>query len=140
MRDDHREMAVTIPTDEQGHSAFRTAVEAKDFDRLAETLAADVEFRSPAVFAPILGRDAVGGLLRVVGAVIGPDLAYQWQTREGDREVLCFRTRAGDREIEGVDLIRYGSDGLVAELVVMVRPASGLAALREAIAARRSGP
>jgi hypothetical protein len=88
------------------------------------------------VFAPYEGRDAVGALLRVVGEVLGPALAYQWQVREGDREVLCFRTEVDGREVEGVDLLRYGDDGLIAELVVMMRPLSALHAVRDAIGAK----
>ena len=34
--------------------------------------------------------------------------------------------RAADRELEGCDFIRVGDDGLVHELVVMIRPHSGL--------------
>jgi hypothetical protein len=77
----------------------------------------------------------VGGLLQVVGRVLAPELVYQWQVQEGDREVLCFTSRIGDREIEGVDLLLYDDQGRVAELVVMMRPASGLLAMREAMAA-----
>jgi hypothetical protein len=117
------------------HSAFRAAVESKDFDALEATLSPDVVFRSPVVFSPYEGRDAVAGLLRVVGTVLAPKLTYQWQVREGDREVLCFRSQVGARDVEGVDLIRYGDDGLVAELVVMMRPASALAAVRDAVGA-----
>jgi hypothetical protein len=120
-------------------SAFRVAVESKDFDALEATLSPDVVFRSPVVFAPYEGREAVAGLLRVVGQVLAPQLTYQWQVREGDREVLCFRSRVGDREVEGVDLIGYGEDGLVAELVVMMRPASALAAMRDAVGALLAG-
>jgi hypothetical protein len=120
-------------------SAFRVAVESKDFDALEATLSPDVVFRSPVVFAPYEGREAVAGLLRIVGQVLAPQLTYQWQVREGDREVLCFRSRVGDREVEGVDLIGYGEDGLVAELVVMMRPASALAAMRDAVGALLAG-
>jgi SnoaL-like domain len=121
------------------HSAFRAAVESKDFEALEATLSEDVVFRSPVVFEPYEGREAVAGLLRVVGQVLAPQLTYQWQVREGDREVLCFRSRVGDRDVEGVDLIRYGDDGLVAELVVMMRPASALAAMRDAVGALLAG-
>lgn len=124
-----------IPTDENGWSPFRAAVETKDFARVEAALAPDVRFRSPVVFRPYEGREAVGGLLRVVGAVLTPELEYRWQVREGDREVLCFTSRVGDRDIEGVDLLRYDDSGQVAELVVMMRPASGLAALQSAVAA-----
>ncbi len=126
----------SIPNDEEGRSSFRAAVESKDFARVVEVLADDVHFRSPVVFAPYNGRESVGALLRVVGDVLGPQLVYQWQVQQGDREVLCFTSRVGDRDIEGVDLLRYGPEGRVEELVVMVRPASAVAALQQAVGAR----
>jgi hypothetical protein len=129
-------MTFTIPADANGHSPFRAAVESKDLSAVEATLAPDIHFRSPAVFAPYDGREAVATLLRLVGEVIGPALEYQWQVREGDREVLCFQTRVGDRDVEGVDMLRYGDDGLVAELVVMMRPLSGLTAVRDAMGAK----
>jgi hypothetical protein len=122
-------------SDHRDHSAFRTAVENKDFAALEATLSPDVVFRSPVVFAPYEGREAVAGLLRIVGQVLAPQLTYQWQVREGDRETLGFRSVVSEREVEGVDLIRYGDDGLVAELVVMMRPLSALAAMRDAVGA-----
>jgi hypothetical protein len=125
-----------IPIDDLGRSPFRAAVESKDFSRVVETLAPSVAFRSPVVFGPYEGRDSVGALLRMVGEVLAPELMYQWQVHDGDREVLCFTSRIGDREVEGVDLLRYDDDGRVAELVVMMRPLSGLHALRDAMAAR----
>jgi hypothetical protein len=134
VRDDVR-VPGAIPTDSDGRSPFRAAVESKDFSRVEATLAPDVHFRSPVVFSPYEGRENVGALLRVVGDVLAPELVYRWQIREGDREVLCFTSRVADREVEGVDLLRYDDDGRVAELVVMMRPASALMAVRDAVAA-----
>ena len=76
----------------------------------------------------------MAALLRVVGRVLAPELVYRWQVHEGDREVLCFTSRVGDREVEGVDLVRYDEQGQVAELVVMMRPLSALVAVRDAVA------
>ncbi|MGP0053885.1 MAG: nuclear transport factor 2 family protein [Solirubrobacteraceae bacterium] len=132
MRDDPA-VTIEIPVDGAGRSPFRAAVESKDFSRVEAALAADVHFRSPVVFAPYDGRDRVAALLRIVGEVLAPQLVYQWQVREADREVLCFTSRVGDRDVEGVDLLRYDGHGLVAELVVMMRPASALAAVRDAV-------
>jgi hypothetical protein len=134
MRDDVS-VTAAIPTDPDGRSAFRAAVEAKDFGAVEAVLAPDVHFRSPAVFKPYDGAEAVGGLLRVVGEVLTPTLVYQWQVQEGDREVLCFTATVGDRQVEGVDLLRYDDNGQVAELVVMMRPVSALIAVRDAIGA-----
>ncbi len=129
-------MSAAIPTDERGHSPFRAAVERKDIAGLVAALAPNVRLRSPVVFAPYEGREVVGALLGVVAEVLGPALRYQWQVREGKREVLCFVSQLGDREVEGVDILRYDDNGEVDELVVMVRPGSGLAALRDGMLAR----
>src|SRR5947209_20567047 len=100
-------MSAPDRSDREGRSRFRQAVESKDFEGLVETLATEVHFRSPVVFRPYQGRKNVGALLRVAARVLGPELAYQWQLREGRREVLFFSTRVGDRQVEGVDLLRY---------------------------------
>ncbi len=131
---------MAIPTDSNGWSPFRAAVQSKDFGAVRAVLAPDVHFRSPVVFASYEGRTAVGDLLLVVGHVLGRDFSYHWQIREDDREVLFFSSRVGDRELEGVDLLRYDDNGQVAELVVMMRPASGLLAMRDAMAQALSAP
>jgi hypothetical protein len=53
--------------------------------------------------------------------------------------VLRFRTRVGDRELEGVDILTFDDAGLVREFTVLVRPYSAATALREAMAARLAG-
>ena len=52
--------------------------------------------------------------------------------------MLVFRARVGDREIEGSDFLHSGPGGLIDELVVMVRPLSGVNALAEAMRAQLS--
>jgi hypothetical protein len=49
---------------------------------------------------------------------------------------LIFAARVGDRQVDGLDLLRFDPDGRVRELMVMVRPMSGLNALAEAMARR----
>jgi len=118
--------AATIP--------FRDAMERADESALAASLAPDIEFRSPAVHTPYRGRDAVMPVLRaVLTAVEG--LRYVDALRTDHQEVLRFVARAGNREVEGVDLLRFDADGLVSELTVMIRPLSGLIAVREAVGA-----
>jgi hypothetical protein len=116
--------------------AFQSAVEAGDTDALLATLAPDVRFASPAVFRPYESREAVTPLLRAVVAVLSPSIRYTWQVRYGDREVLGFAAHVGGKDLEGVDIIAWNDDGLVAELTVMIRPLSGLTALRDGIAAQ----
>jgi hypothetical protein len=43
--------------------------------------------------------------------------------------ILEFSAAVGDRELKGVDLIRFDEAGKITEFEVMVRPLSGLQAL-----------
>jgi hypothetical protein len=120
--------------------AFRTAVEGGDVDAAVALLADDVEFRSPAVHRPSHGRAAVEVVLRTVVEVF-EDFRYDRAIGDPDGRdhALVFRARIGDRDVEGIDLLRLDDDGLVTEFVVMVRPLSGLLALVEQMQARLPG-
>jgi hypothetical protein len=113
--------------------AFKAAVLSGDEDALAEVLAADVVFRSPAVYKPYEGREATTLVLRAVSRVF-EDFRYDDRFEGEDGEVLLFSARVGDRELNGIDLLRFDDDGKVRELTVMIRPLSGLTALVEAMA------
>ncbi|HEX7293944.1 MAG TPA: nuclear transport factor 2 family protein [Solirubrobacterales bacterium] len=108
--------------------AFRQAAEAKDFSRGEELFSPDVVFRSPAVFKPYEGLEALGVILGNVAQVF-EDFRYVDQVETGDTAVLVFEARVGDKQLNGVDVLRFGEDGKIAEMMVMVRPASGLMAL-----------
>ncbi len=116
-------------------SAFRSAVESKDLEAMEAALAPDVAFRSPVVFKPYEGRDAVMHLLRNVVEVF-EDFRYTDQLAGQGTEGLVFRARVGQKEVEGWDYLTLDGEGLVTELVVMVRPLSGAIALAEAMGAR----
>jgi hypothetical protein len=116
-------------------SAFRQAVEAQDIEMMEAALAPDVVFRSPAVYKPYEGREATMGLLRLVMTVF-EDFEYLDEVEVGDSACLIFKARVGDREVQGLDYLRHGSDGLISELTVMIRPLSGLMALAEAMSAK----
>ena len=115
--------------------AFRAAVEAKDLDAMRAALHPDVVFRSPAVFSPYEGVDTVMGLLTHVVEVF-EDFAYTDELEGTGTHALIFRARVGDKQVEGLDHLTLDADGLVTQLVVMVRPLSGLIALAQAMGAR----
>jgi hypothetical protein len=95
----------------------------------------DVAFRSPIVFKPYGGRDAVAPILAAVFTVF-EDFRYVDQLEGESSAVLIFKARVGDRELDGLDYLRFGDDGLVEELTVMVRPLSAATALAETMRAR----
>ena len=114
---------------------FRVAAESKDFSAVGELFAEDVSFRSPVVFAPYQGRDAVAMLLGAVVKVF-EDFRYTDQVETGDTAVLVFEARIGDRELNGVDILRFDAEGRIGEMMVMVRPMSGMQALAGAMQAQ----
>jgi ketosteroid isomerase-like protein len=111
---------------------FRAAVETHDLDALSDCLAEDVVLNSPVSFRPFAGRDAVSQVLRFVAATF-EDFTYTAELADGDRVALIFQARVGDKQVQGLDLLHTGADGLVDELTVMVRPLSGVIALAEAM-------
>jgi len=119
---------------------FRAAVEAGDFDAGVALLADDVVFRSPVVHKPYQGREVVGALLGAVSQIF-EDFRYDRQIGAPGAadHALVFRTRVGDREIEGCDFIHENEDGLIDEFVVMVRPMTGVNALADAMRAHFEG-
>jgi hypothetical protein len=113
---------------------FREVIESGNIDGLNEVLADDVVFRSPIVFSPYQGKAAVIELIRMVARVF-EDFSYvdELSGDGGRSHALVFRTRVGDRELEGCDFLHYGDDGLVEEMFVMVRPLSAAHALASAM-------
>ena len=113
----------------------REAIEAHDIDALGKLLAEDVEFRSPAVYKPYHGRDTVLALLGVVAQVF-ENFRYANEWTDGRTTILFFEANVGDRELQGIDILEHGDDGLVERFTVMIRPLSGLQAVVAAIERR----
>jgi hypothetical protein len=110
--------------------AFRAAVEAEDFSGFESLFAEDATFNSPVVFRPYEGRDAIRVILGAVVQVF-EDFRYLAHVDDGQTAFLMFEARVGDRELQGVDILRFDADGRIVELTVMVRPRSGMNALAE---------
>jgi hypothetical protein len=74
----------------------------------------------------------------LLGAVVEvfEDFRYVDQVETGDTAVLVFEARVGDRQLDGADVLRFGEDGKIAEMLVMIRPLSGLTALAEEMGRR----
>jgi hypothetical protein len=116
---------------------FRSAIEARDVDGAVKLMSDDVVFRSPIVFKPYHGRDAVRVLLTAVARVF-EDFRYLREigARDAHDHALVFEARIGDKQIEGCDFLHFDADGSIDELIVMVRPLSGALALAEAMKAQ----
>jgi hypothetical protein len=109
---------------------FRAAAEGKDFSAIDELFTEDVVFRSPVVFKPYEGREAVAMLLAAVSQVF-EDFRYTDQVETGDAAALAFSARVGDRELDGIDFLHFDSEGRINRMEVFIRPMSGMHALAE---------
>src|SRR4029453_7092690 len=103
---------------------FRAAAESKDFSAIDELFAEDVVFRSPVVFKPYEGPEAVTMLLGAVAQVF-EDFRYTDQVETDDAAALAFSARVGDRELDGIDFLHFDEEGRVDRMAVFLPPMSG---------------
>ena len=118
-------------------SALRTwhaIVKAQDPALLDDLLADDVEFRSPAVFAPQKGKALTALYLSSALVVLGPSLRYVGEWSDDDSAVLEFEADLGGVYLQGVDMLRWNGQGKLVSFTVMVRPLRGLEKLIELMA------
>ena len=113
--------------------AFTSAIDARDRDGVRAALAEDIVFRSPVVFRAYEGHAVVSAILTEGAMNVFEDFRYVERFEDGDAAALIFEARVGDREVQGLDLLRFDAEEKIAELTVMVRPMSGLNALAEAM-------
>jgi hypothetical protein len=99
---------------------------------MIDALADDVVFHSPVTFKPFEGREAVGTLLGVVSRTF-EDFRYTDELDADGCKALVFGARVGDKQVEGLDLLRFDDDGKIADFTVMVRPLSAAMALAERV-------
>ncbi|WP_308724646.1 nuclear transport factor 2 family protein [Metapseudomonas otitidis] len=112
-------------------------IASQDLSRLPELLHPEAVFRSPMAHTPYPGAQAVNLILNTVLQVF-QDFAYHRELASDDglNVVLEFSARVGERDLKGIDMIRFDEQGLIREFEVMVRPMSGLAALGEEMGRR----
>jgi len=116
---------------------YRAAVERRDLTAVGELLAAQVVFHSPVTFHPFLGRDTVTRLLAEVIEVV-EDCRFTDELAMDGAHALIFRANVAgtEREIEGIDLLRFDEQGLIADFTVMLRPLSALVPFAQAMGER----
>jgi SnoaL-like protein len=111
---------------------FRDAVLRGDLPAMVDALAPDVVFNSPVSFRPFEGSDAVG---QVLGAVLETfeDFRYTGELAGDTAHALVFEARVGEKQVQGIDLLRFDAEGKIDDFTVLVRPLSATIALAEAM-------
>lgn len=109
--------------------SWHRVVETRDPSLLADLLADEVVFHSPAVYAPQEGKAITTAYLTAALRVLGPTLRYTAEWSDENGAVLEFEAELDDKLVHGVDILRWGVDDRLTSFTVMVRPVQGLHAL-----------
>jgi SnoaL-like protein len=99
---------------------------------MVDSLAPEVVFNSPIAFRPFEGRDTVGEVLAAVMETF-EEFRYTDELGGDSAHALVFRARVDDKEVEGIDLLRFDDDGKIRDFTVLVRPLSAAIALAQAM-------
>jgi hypothetical protein len=108
------------------------AILDRDWQTYSSLLADDVHWYTPIRFEPIIGRDAMLSLQTIVFDEILKDFQYTEIAESPERSYLFFTARVGEKQLEGVDIVRVNVEGAIAEFRVEVRPLDAAQALGEA--------
>ncbi|MCZ8368679.1 MAG: nuclear transport factor 2 family protein [Porphyrobacter sp.] len=104
---------------------------------LSDLLADDAVFHSPVVHTPQAGKPVVMAYLVAASHVLGNDsFHYVRELVDGDEMMLEFVTEIDGISINGVDIIRFNSDGKICDFKVMVRPLKAINKVWEMMAAQ----
>jgi hypothetical protein len=112
-------------------------IASKSLKALPELLDASAVFRSPMAFKPYKGAQTVNVILNTVIQVF-ENFEYHRQlvSDDGQSVVLEFSATVGDRELKGIDMVQFNSEGKIVDFEVMIRPMSGLQALGDEMGKR----
>lgn len=115
---------------EKSLDIWHDILERNAMEELDPILSDKIVFRSPVAHTPYPGRAAIKLVLKNVNTVF-KDFTYHrgFFTEDKRSVVLEFSARIDDKELKGIDMLKFDADGLIEEFEVMVRPMSGLQAL-----------
>jgi len=121
-------------------ASWHEMIRSRNTGGLPELLDPNAVFRSPVAHKPYAGAPAVALILQAAEKVFS-NFAYhrEFVSDDGRSVVLEFSADVGDKSLKGIDMIRFDEAGRIVEFEVMVRPATGVQALGEAMGARLSG-
>lgn len=116
-----------IDTTKNAMKRWHTMLETQDMSILSDLLAEEIIFRSPVAFQPYTGKPMVFFILSNVIQVF-ENFKYhrEFYTEDGINVVLEFSANIDEKQLKGIDMIRFDENGKIIEFEVMIRPKSTL--------------
>lgn len=116
--------------------AWHNIVRTRDARGLSMLLAEDVVFYSPVVHTPQIGKAVTTIYLTAAIHVLGNESFRYVREVVGESDaVLEFETEIDGIVVNGVDMIKWDSDGKIIEFKVMVRPLKAINLIHQKMAA-----
>src|SRR6266478_1308761 len=100
---------------------YRTALENRDAEALAQVLHPEVIFDTPAFEEPIEGRDNVLALFGVLATVF-EDPEFVDELYGDGTSARAFRRRVEGNPVQGIDSVQLDDEGLGRRITVSMRP------------------
>ncbi len=118
-------------------TTWHQMIASGDLSGLPAIVHPDAVFRSPMAHQPYASSQAVVLILSTVVKVF-ENFTYhrELMSDDGMNVVLEFSAMVGDKQLKGIDMIRFDEAGKIVDFEVMVRPMSGLQALGQEMGAR----
>lgn len=116
-------------------SRWHQALQRRDPAALDGLLADDAVFHSPIVHTPQVGRRLTTMYLAAAMDVLGNDsFRYLREVVGAEDAVLEFEVQIDGISVNGVDMIRWNSQGQIVDFKVMLRPLKAIALIQQKMA------
>ncbi|HSB99273.1 MAG TPA: nuclear transport factor 2 family protein [Burkholderiaceae bacterium] len=117
-------------------AVWHRIVGSRSREELSQWLADDAVFHSPVVHTPQRGKALVMWYLSAAFSVLGNERFRYVREIVGPQDALLeFETEIDGIAINGVDLIKWNSEGRVVEFKVMLRPLKAINIVHQRMAA-----
>jgi hypothetical protein len=121
---------------EETLAKWHDIVRTRDARGLGELLADDVVFYSPVVHTPQAGKQITAMYLTAAMHIIANEsFRYVREVAGESNAVLEFEAEIDGISVNGVDMIRWNTDGEITEFKVMIRPLKAVNLIHEKMAA-----
>jgi ketosteroid isomerase-like protein len=102
---------------------FRAAVESGEFDTIGDLFAEDALLHSPIAHRPYHGRDMIAAIISAVANVLNNfRFGKEMSGNQAGDHALMFTATVDGLQIQGCDFVHTRRDGLIDEIIVMLRP------------------
>lgn len=113
---------------------WHRVVKEKDFELLGSILADNVQFHSPTLWQAKQGKPVTAFILKTVIGIF-QDFHYHREFISDNSVALEFSAKVGDKQVKGIDLIRWNDQGEIENFEVMMRPINGVQKMLELMTA-----